>query len=321
MPLLATLKPRCSRTVALAGWTLLASVFVLFVGLSSPVVAADDVVWPKVRAKGLLLVELGRREVLLEANAGKRLAPASLTKVMTALIAIDEGDPEAAVTVSRHAARATGHRLRLRAGQQFRLGHLIDAMLVTSANDACRAVAEAIGGSEEAFVARMNAYAAALRLPDTHFANACGFDAPGHYSTAQDLARLAAAALDRPAFAETVKLRDGVLRTLDGRRAYRFRTTNRLMMANFDGAVGVKTGFTRSAGRCLIARVVREQGDLLLVMLNAPRRWWDAATLLSRAFDTLADRTPAEAAPAWIPAEPPADVTPPESSPSGPIPL
>lgn len=322
MPLLATLESRFSRTVPLTGWTVLAGVFILFAGLSSPVVAADDVVWPKVRAKGLLLVELGRREVLLEANAGKRLAPASLTKVMTALIAIDEGDPDAAVTVSRHAARATGHRLRLRAGQQFRLGDLVDAMLVTSANDACRAVAEAIGGSEEAFVAKMNAHAAALRLPDTRFANACGFDAPGHYSTAQDLARLAAAALDRPAFAETVKLRDGVLRTLDGRRAYRFRTTNRLMMANFDGAVGVKTGFTRGAGRCLIARVVREQGDLLLVMLNAPRRWWDAATLLSRAFDTLADRNPTETAPAWIPVEPPADATAPESAPSaGPIPL
>jgi D-alanyl-D-alanine carboxypeptidase (penicillin-binding protein 5/6) len=308
--------------VPLAGWTVLAGVFVLFTGLSSPAIAADDVVWPKVRAKGLLLVELGRQEVLLEANAGKRLAPASLTKVMTALIAIDEGDPDAAVTVSRHAARATGHRLRLRAGQQFRLGDLIDAMLVTSANDACRAVAEAIGGSEVAFVARMNAYVAALHLPDTHFANACGFDAPGHYSTAQDLARLAAEALDRPAFAETVKLRNGVLRTLDGRRAYRFRTTNRLMMANFDGAVGVKTGFTRGAGRCLIARVVREQGDLLLVMLNAPRRWWDATTLLSRAFDTLADRTPAETAPSWIPVEPPADVTGAESAPSaGPIPL
>ena len=284
--------------------------------------AADDVVWPTVRAKGLLLVELGRREVLLESNAGKRLAPASLTKVMTALIAIDEGDPDAAVTVSRHAARATGHRLRLRAGQQFRLGDLIDAMLVTSANDACRAVAEAIGGSEKKFVARMNAYVSALHLPDTRFVNACGFDAPGHYSTAQDLARLAAVVLDRPAFAETVKLRDGVLRTLDGRRAYRFRTTNRLMMSNFDGAVGVKTGFTRGAGRCLIARVVREQGDLLLVMLNAPRRWWDATTLLSRAFDTLADRTSAETTPSWIPVEPPADAPTPESSGSaGPIPL
>lgn len=249
---------------------------------------ADDAAWPKVRAKGVLLVELGQRQVLYESNAGKRLAPASLTKIMTALIAIEEGDPDGTVTVSRHAARATGHRLRLRAGQTFRRHDLVDAMLVTSANDACRAVAESIGGSEAAFVGKMNHYADMLGLRDTHFENACGFDAPRHYSTARDLAHLATAAMEHPAFAESVAHLDGVLRTIDGRRAYRLRTTNRLMAAQYEGAVGVKTGFTRGAGRCLIARVVREEGDVLLVMLNAPRRWGDAPTLLTRAFETLA---------------------------------
>ncbi|MEO5656600.1 MAG: D-alanyl-D-alanine carboxypeptidase family protein [Nitrospiria bacterium] len=249
---------------------------------------ADDAAWPKVRAKGVLLVELGQRQVLYESNAGKRLAPASLTKIMTALIAIEEGDPDGIVTVSRHAARAIGHRLRLRAGQTFRRHDLIDAMLVTSANDACRAVAESIGGSEAAFVGKMNHYADMLGLRDTHFENACGFDAPRHYSTARDLAHLATTAMEHPAFAESVAHLDGVLRTIDGRRAYRLRTTNRLMAAQYEGAVGVKTGFTRGAGRCLIARVVREEGDVLLVMLNAPRRWGDAPTLLTRAFETLA---------------------------------
>lgn len=261
--------------------------------------AEEPVVWPKVRAKGLLLVDLEQRRVLYESNSTARLAPASLTKVMTAVIAIDEGDPDAEVTISRHAARATGHRLRLRAGQRFRLGDLIQAMLVTSANDACRAVAEAVGGTETEFVNKMNRYAEALALTETRFANACGFDAPEHHSTAQDLARLATAAQERPAFAEAVKLRNGKLVTVDGRRVYPFRTTNRLM-ATFEGMVGVKTGFTRGAGRCLIARVVREQGDVLLVMLNAPRRWGDATTLLTRAFDTLAaDRQRDEAGPTW----------------------
>ena len=254
--------------------------------------------WPKVRAKGLLVVDLDQRRVLYESNATARLAPASLTKMMTAVIAIDEGDPDAEVTISRHAAHATGHRLRLRSGQRFRLGDLIEAMLVTSANDACRAVAEAIGGTEAAFVGRMNSYAHALALTETHFENACGFDAPEHYSTALDLARLATAAQERSPFAEAVKLQRGQLVTLDGRRVYPFRTTNRLM-ATFDGMVGVKTGFTRRAGRCLVARVVRDEGDVLLVMLNAPRRWGDAKRLLSRAFDELAAEREDDDGPRW----------------------
>ncbi len=285
-------------------WVTVCGVVVLL-GLAAPGWCQDSVVWPKVRAKGLLLVDLEQRRVLYESNSTRRLAPASLTKVMTAVIAIDEGDPDAEVTISRHAAHATGHRLRLRAGQTFRLGDLIQAMLVTSANDACRAVAEAIGGTETEFVNKMNHYAEALALTETHFANACGFDAPGHYSTAQDLARLATAAQERPAFAEAVKLRAGRLVTVDGRRVYRLRTTNRLM-GTFDGMVGVKTGFTRGAGRCLIARVVREQGDVLLVMLNAPRRWGDASVLLTRAFDTLdADRRHDDLEPMWRRADSP----------------
>ncbi len=274
----------------------------------------QDVVWPKVRAKGLLLVDLDQRRVLYESNSTVRLAPASLTKVMTAVIAIDEGDPDAEVTVSRHAARAIGHRLRLRAGQTFRLGDLVEAMLITSANDACRAVAEAIAGTEAEFVKTMNRYADALMLTETHFANACGFDAPGHYSTAQDLARLATAAQERPAFAEAVKVRAGRLVTMDGRRVYPLRTTNRLM-GTFDGMVGVKTGFTRGAGRCLIARVVREQGDVLLVMLNAPRRWGDASVLLTRAFDSLgADRPHDDLEPTWRRADSPESSPAPEPS-------
>lgn len=253
-----------------------------------PTPAADDLAsWPKVRAKGLLLVELSQGQVLYESNAGARLAPASLTKVMTALVALEEGNPGAVVTVSRHAARATGHRLRLRRGDRFMEGDVMAAMLITSANDACRTLAEAIGGTEDAFVDKMNRYAEVLGLRDTHFKNACGFDAPGHYSTARDLATLAAAAMQHPEFGLAVQQTSGVLKTVDGRRAYRLRTTNRLI-DQYDGTIGVKTGFTRGAGRCLIARVVRDEGDVLLVMLNARHRWGDATMLLTHAFDHLA---------------------------------
>jgi D-alanyl-D-alanine carboxypeptidase (penicillin-binding protein 5/6) len=284
-----------------------AAVIVALLGWALPA-WADDVAWPKVRAKGLLLMDLSQQRVLFEKNAAARLAPASLTKVMTALIAFEEGDLNSTVTISRHAAHATGHRLRLRAGQMFRLGDLMDAMLVTSANDACRAVAEAIAGTEGQFVDKMNRYAEALGLPNTHFANACGFDAPGHFSTANDLARLATTALAHPGFDDAVKIHQSSLRTLDGRRTYRYRTTNRLM-SSFDGAAGVKTGFTNRAGRCLIARAVREEGDLLLVMLNAPRRWWDAQVMLTRGFETLAaSQRDGDDGPAWNRVEAATDV-------------
>jgi D-alanyl-D-alanine carboxypeptidase (penicillin-binding protein 5/6) len=276
--------------------------------------AGDEVApWPKVRAKGLLLVEMGQRQVLYESNAGARLAPASLTKVMTALVALEEGDPEAVVTVSRRAARATGHRLRLRSGQAFLQRDLTAAMLITSANDACRALAEGVGRTERDFVVKMNRYAETLGLHDTRFQNACGHDAPGHYSTAHDLAQLAAAAMQHPEFSRVVQQADGSLMTVDGRRTYRLHTTNRLI-DRYEGMVGIKTGFTRDAGRCLIARVVREEGDVLLVMLNAPRRWWAATALLTHAFDTLARTRLQRDAPSPVP-----DALP--DSTGGPVPL
>jgi D-alanyl-D-alanine carboxypeptidase (penicillin-binding protein 5/6) len=153
-------------------------------------------------------------------------------------------------------------------------------MLITSANDACLAAAEHVAGSEEGFVALMNAKAAAYGLVGTHFSNACGFDAVDHYSTATDLARLSELALEQPVFKDLVRQEIEIITAVDGNKSYLLRNTNRLL-GRLPGVEGIKTGFTSRAGRCLVAKVSQDGKELLLVLLNARQRWHTAARLIN----------------------------------------
>ncbi|HAO92614.1 MAG: hypothetical protein A2X93_02400 [Deltaproteobacteria bacterium GWC2_56_8] len=222
-------------------------------------------------------------KVVWSRNPDKRLSPASLTKIMTARLALKKGALEELVTVSRAASQETGSRLGLKAGEKMYLGFLISAALLKSANDACHAVADHVGGSEAAFVVMMNREAAALGLKDTRFRNACGHDEDGHYSTARDLSVLAEATLKDRAFTDIVSLVALDITTAGGKRRFRVENTNELM-GRYSGAIGVKSGFTSKAGKCVIALVERDGKRLLLVMLNAPNRWWDAVEALDAGF-------------------------------------
>lgn len=215
------------------------------------------------------------------------LAPASLTKIMTALLVIERDDLSGHTGISARAAGSGGSRLGLRKGEQVSVGELLTAALVRSANDACLALAEWHSGSEARFVARMNARAVELGLGDTHFGNACGFDAPTHRSSAADLARLTQFALTHPEFAERVQSRAGQLTTRTGRRID-YLSTN-AMLEHYPGLRGVKTGHTARAGDCLIVLAERKGHHVLAVMLNARDRWWDATSLLDHVFAQLDD--------------------------------
>jgi serine-type D-Ala-D-Ala carboxypeptidase (penicillin-binding protein 5/6) len=228
------------------------------------------------------LVEVGEKP-LWAGGTDKRLPPASLTKLMTALLVLEDYRPQEWATVSRRAAAAEGSRLGLRAGTRMRVDQLLAAALVRSANDACAVLAEHYGGSEAAFVARMNRRAEELGLRDTHFANACGFDAPEHYSSVRDLASLARQGMRFTVFAETVKKKEIVVTDGAGKR-YSIRNTNALV-GTYPGAIGVKSGYTRGAGRCIAALVERDGVQVWLVMLNARDRWWDAVGVVENAFD------------------------------------
>lgn len=226
-------------------------------------------------------------EPLWSVAADKPLPPASLTKIMTALLVIERGGLQARTTVSARAAGSSGSRLGLRKGEQIVVGELLGAALVRSANDACLALAEWHSGNEARFVARMNARAAQLDLRDTHFVNACGFDAPRHRSSAADLLKLAQAALARSEFADRVQWREGSLTTQGGRQLA-YRSTN-AMLDYYPGLLGVKTGRTTQAGDCLIVLAERKGHRVLAVLLNARDRWWDTTSLLDYVFAQFDD--------------------------------
>ncbi|MDP1947626.1 MAG: D-alanyl-D-alanine carboxypeptidase family protein [Nitrospirota bacterium] len=236
--------------------------------------------WRVAPAHGILLKDLKTGRVLYEHDAGKRMSPASLTKIMSALVILEKGHLDDLVTISPNAARAHKTHLRVKAGQVFRLEDLLKAMLIMSANDACLAAVEHVGGDEAQFVTLMNAKAAALGLTDTHFSNGCGFDNPDHYSTAEDLAALSLIALDQPIFRQLVREERAIITAVNGHHAYVLHTTNKLL-GRIPGVEGIKTGFTSKAGRCLIAKVSQNGSDLLLVILNSNRRWNTATNLIT----------------------------------------
>lgn len=210
-----------------------------------------------------------------------RLAPASLAKMMTALLALERGRLEEPVTVGRGVLQATGTRIGLKPGEKLAARDLLAATVVRSANDACRALAEHLGG--KGFVRAMNGRAAALGLSNTRFADPCGHDREGQYSSAADLALLADEVTRHAEYLRLARLERVTIRTLDGGRSFALRNTNALL-GRYPGAIGLKTGYTEGAGNCLVALAERDGVRVLAVLLNAPNRWWNAAGLLDRAF-------------------------------------
>lgn len=232
---------------------------------------------PRVKASAVYLMDMKSGQVLLQKNATQRLPPASLTKIMTALVALEEASPQQVVSIDSRALVKRPPRLKLQANEEFLLHDLLAAMLVTSANDACQAVAFHIGGEMPSFIDMMNDRAKSLGLNGTHFANPCGFDAPEHYSTAVDLAKLTEAAMLTPTFAMMVRTLERDITSLNGQHLIHLSSTNQLLLD--PDVTGVKTGFTSKAGRCLIASMYKNGHHLLLVGLNIKNRWKQAEQL------------------------------------------
>ena len=226
-----------------------------------------------------------------ERNPHVRRAPASLTKIMTSLIIIENHRMDEVVTVSRSAARETGSRIGLRQGQRLTVRDLLAATLMASANDACRALADHAAGGQKAFVKQMNARARSLQLEDTRFTNVCGHDNAGLYSSAHDLAVLAECAIQLPAFADLVGRRSMRISTVNGRRSFHLRNLNRLI-GRYPGASGVKTGTTPNAGQCLVALAERDDKKVLLVIMHARNRWRTAPAMLDAAFAASSSAMP-----------------------------
>lgn len=234
-----------------------------------------------------LLMSSDTGEVLYESGADEEVAMASITKVMTLLLtfeALDAGaiHMEDIVPVSEHAFSMGGSQIWLEPGEQFTLHEMIKAICVSSANDAAVAVAEYVGGSEPAFVERMNARAAELGMTHTCFKNACGLDEEGHYSSARDVATMSLALMQHPQVFEYTQIWTDSLRN-----GQTMLTNTNKLLRSYEGITGLKTGTTSRAGVCITATATRDGTGLIAVILGSPsgkERFEAATTLLDYGF-------------------------------------
>jgi D-alanyl-D-alanine carboxypeptidase (penicillin-binding protein 5/6) len=251
--------------------------------LALPLHAEAPDLYPQA-ARSYLLVR--DQQVLWQRAATLQLQPASLTKLLTALVALESNwDTGRWLTVSKYAASVPPSRLGLQAGEQITAGAALAAMLIRSANDACRVLVEGVTTDLTAFRTRMKARAVKLGMTDSNFIDPCGFDASGQHSTATDLLKLAQAAHAVPLIAHLAALPEAQLTTRAG-RSIKFTSTNALL-GRLEGTEGLKTGNTSQAGQCLIAYVRRQDREVWLVMLGGTQRWWLAHGMIDDAFAAI----------------------------------
>jgi D-alanyl-D-alanine carboxypeptidase (penicillin-binding protein 5/6) len=251
-------------------------------GRASPVAEQGAVAAPRVLARAAILADEATGQVLFQRNADAARAMASTTKVMTALLVLERLDERRIVVIGSGPPKVGEESLRLREGERLTVRQLLLGLLVKSANDAGVALAEAVDGSEAAFVRRMNRRAAALRLSATRYVTPYGLDRPGHQTSARDLARLWEVAMRRADFRSLVATR--AVRLPGGPLALRrFVTTNQLL-GSYRWTVGGKTGFTNRAGRCLVASASRGGRRLVAVALGSPNAFADVRALFEHGF-------------------------------------
>lgn len=221
----------------------------------------------EVNAEAAVVMDADSGRLLYAQNPDKRLANASTTKIMTALLTLEQPDQDRYFTVDSDAIQVEGTTMGLQPGDSVTLHQLAAGMLLPSGNDAANAAAVEIAGSEEAFVRLMNQRAAELGLENTQYRNPSGLDAEGHYSSARDLATLAAHALENEDFADIVSKQE--IRMAFGNPPYNrsLYTTNKLL-ERYPYAIGVKTGYTDDAGLCLVTAAEKDGTRLIIVTLN-----------------------------------------------------
>lgn len=235
-------------------------------------------------AKSYVLLDAATGRVLQQKNADTQCLIASTTKIMTALVVCEQCNVLDRVRIPKEAVGIEGSSMYLKEGEVLTVQELLYGLMLHSGNDAAVALAIYCGGTVEGFAQLMNDKAHALGLENTHFVNPNGLDAPGHYSTAADMAKLAAYAMDNPVFYQTVSTKTVNI----GSRS--LRNHNKLLW-QVEGADGVKTGYTKAAGRILVSSATRQGRRLICVTMNDPNDWADHKALLDKGFGQYAVRT------------------------------
>lgn len=238
---------------------------------------------PGTIARSAVLIDADDNGVLFGKNEDEKVPPASTTKIMTAILALESGRLDEPITISENAVSVEPSVLGLQMGDQITLREALTGMMLVSGNDAAIAIAETIAGSVPAFAQMMNDKAKELGAVNTHFVNPNGLTEYDHYSTAHDMAIIASYAMKNPEFRHIVSLRDYEVKYMDGHTQY-VTTTNRFLKSGFKGANGIKTGFTNAAGDCLAASATRGRKTLIAVFYNDDDRWTDAPAWLEYGF-------------------------------------
>lgn len=239
-----------------------------------------------VSAKAYALIDQASGRVISASNENARLPMASTTKIMTALIAVESGKLDETFTVPAQALKVEGSSMGLLPDEKITLRELVYGLMLESGNDAANAIAIIIGGSISGFVDMMNTRAKQLGLKNTHFCNPSGLYDPDHYTSALDLARLAAYAMKNEEFAKIVGTKHMRV-SYNGIKNGRYLSNHNRLLSSYEGAIGVKTGFTKKSGRCLVSCAQRDGVELIVATLGDPDDWKDHAELLDSGFKVL----------------------------------
>ncbi len=244
----------------------------------------------EVYSRSAVVMDTSTGRILYAKNPDLRLAPASTTKLMTAIVVIEKADLSDVVTVSRKASCVSPHKAGFKEGDKVTVKALLYAALLGSANDAAVALAEAVADSEKRFVHLMNSKAIAMGLKDTKFINPHGLPGPGQYITAYDLSKIMSYALRYPKLKEIIGTRIAEVSTENGNAIF-LKNTNRLLWSDED-LVGGKTGYTRKARHCFVCAAEREKDMVVVALLGSPSRddlWREAEVLVQKGFRVIAN--------------------------------
>lgn len=239
-----------------------------------------------VSAECACVIDAATGRVIYDKNMNKQHTMASTTKIMTALVALENSKPDQIVTVSKNAAGKEGTSLYLKAGQKATMEDLLYGLMLQSGNDAAVAIAEGVSGSVVEFAKLMNKKAHQIGALNSSFKNPNGLDEEGHFTTAYDLAMISREAIKNAKFCEIVSTKSKLI--LDGTQTV---SNHNKMLRMYDGCTGIKTGFTKKSGRCLVTSADRNGVKVIAVTLNAPNDWNDHRVMLDFAFENTASFT------------------------------
>jgi D-alanyl-D-alanine carboxypeptidase (penicillin-binding protein 5/6) len=246
--------------------------------------------YPQTLGKSVLLMDDSSGRVLYEKNAHEHLPPASVTKIMTALLVVENGDLDREVTISQNAADTPESSIWLEAGEKLTRRQLLYACMLHSANDAAVALSESVGGSENNFVKLMNQRAQQLGMKDSHFCNPHGLQTDGHYTTAYDLALVSREAMKYESFRQVVSTKTENI-PWAGKDCDRLLINQNRLLYRYDGAIGIKTGYTKEAGNCVVGAAQKGSLVLIAVAMNSPSVYQDLEQMLDYGFANYHKKT------------------------------